>query len=449
MQAGVAPPALVSVLEAGLVRVQPRALLRECLRVEGREIVAAGERLSLPGGGRPVRVLAVGKPAYALAAAAAERLEGVPHEVLVVTKHGHAEGAAPPTWRIVESAHPVPDATSAAAGRAIAEWVAGSRPDDLLLVLWSGGSSSLAVLPRTGVALEDLSRLTQALLRSGAPIEEMNAVRKHLDALKGGGLARLAAPSRIAGLVLSDVVGDFLDVIGSGPLVPDRSTFADAREILRRRLGAGAAEHASVEALLERGVRGEEPETLEEGDPLLRSVRCTIVGNGPMAVDASAAEAQRLGWTPLVLSTSLQGEAREVAQVIAAIVREILDRSRPAPAPCAILWGGETTVTVRGKGRGGRNQEIAAALALALEGRSGWSAGCIGTDGTDGPTDAAGGWADGSTAARAAAAGRSLRAALAENDVHPALGAADALLITGPTGTHVNDLGVVLLGAPR
>jgi hydroxypyruvate reductase len=346
--------------------------------------------------------------------------------------------------RVIESAHPLPDERSAAAGQAVADFLADGRRTDLVLCLLSGGASALATWPRPPLAVDDIRRTTDLLLRAGAPIEELNVVRKHLDRLKGGGLVRLAAPARIRALALSDVIGDDPSLIGSGPAVPDPSTFGDAVAVLERRDLLGSVPRA-VRELLARGVRGEEPETLKPDDPLAALAATTVIAGGAMALDTAARRARELGFLPRILGTVIAGEARAVGRAIAAEVRALAGRRRQASPPIALLWAGETTVTVTGNGRGGRNQELALAAALAIDGLQGVCVAALGTDGTDGPTDAAGALVDGSTAARAREVGVDLEAALARNDSYHALDALGTLIRTGPTGTHVNDIGVALI----
>ncbi len=433
---------------AALLRVLPAVVLARALEPTGPdEIVIAGERLSLAGGAR-CRLLALGKAADPLARAAVIQLGTRLDDGLVVTKSGHSAHPAPPRMRVIEASHPLPDARSAAAGQAIADLLADGRRTDLVLCLLSGGASALATWPRPPLTVVDLRRTTDLLLRSGAPIGELNVVRKHLDRLKGGGLIRLAAPARVRALALSDVVGDDPSLIGSGPAVPDPSTFGDAVAVLQRRDLIGAIPRA-VRELLARGVRGEEPETLKPDDPLAGLAATTVIANGAMALDAAARRARELGFLPRILGTTIEGEARAVGSAIAAEVRALAGRRRQASSPIALLWAGETTVTVTGHGLGGRNQELAVAAALAIDGLADVCVAALGTDGTDGPTDAAGGLVDGSTAARARSAGVDLEAALVRNNSYSALDALGALIRTGPTGTHVNDIGVALIRMGR
>ncbi|QYJ15888.1 D-glycerate 2-kinase [Rubrobacter xylanophilus DSM 9941] len=428
---------LESILEAGLAAADPKDAVRRHLRLEDGEIFIRGERL------RPGRifVVAAGKAAGPMARAAAEILGEEISGGIVVTKDGHEPG--PEGLETLYASHPEPDERGLEAARRTAELAASLGEDDLLLLaLVSGGASALLADPAEGIELGELKQLTSALLRSGASIDEINAVRKHVSTLKGGGLARLAHPARTVALLLSDVVGDDPSSIASGPTAPDPTTLQDARDVLRR---YGIDPPASIARRLREG-----PETPKPGDPVFEHVVNLVVGGGLATARAAAEEARTLGYTPLLLSTYVTGESRAAAFLHAAIVRESLTSGNPAPPPLALVSGGETTVTVSGEGTGGPNQEFTLALALALEGVDGWAAFSVDTDGADGPTDAAGGLVDGETAARIRAAGLDPEEALARNDAHPALEAADALLITGPTGTNVNDLRAVLVrGGPR
>ena len=344
----------------------------------------------------------------------------------------------------------MPDARGLAAAAEVEALARGLGRDDLLLVLLSGGASALLPSPAEGVTLEDKARTTALLLRAGATIHELNAVRKHLSRLKGGGLARAAFPARVATLVLSDVVGDDLSTIASGPTVPDPTTFADALAVLRRR-GVLESVPGAVRARLEAGAAGELPETPKPGEAAFRRAATQIVGSNRLSVAAAAREARRLGLRPLVLTTRLEGEAREVARVLVAILRECVESSRPAAAPVCLLAGGETTVTVRGDGQGGRNQELAVAAAQALAGFPVPAVvASLATDGIDGASDAAGGIADDTSTARAASLGLAPAAAFVEaSDTRNYLGPLGDLIVTGPTGTNVVDVVTLLAGPAR
>jgi hydroxypyruvate reductase len=316
--------------------------------------------------------------------------------------------------------------------------------DDLLVCMISGGGSALMPLPVDGVTLEELQATTGLLLRAGANIQELNCVRKHLDQLKGGRLARLAVPAQVVALVLSDVCGDPLDVIASGPLSPDPTTFADAVTVLRTR-NLWEAIPDAVRDHLNRGLAGFADESPKEGDPCFGHVDVQVIGNNRIAAEAARREAERRGYFTRLLSTTITGEAREVGRVLGALGREMQRSGEPLGTPGCLVAAGETTVTVRGQGRGGRNQELALGAALEMVGVDGIAMGSIGTDGIDGPTDAAGALVDGSTIPRARAAGLDPADAFARNDVYPFLRTLDELVFTGPTGTNVMDIQVVMV----
>lgn len=387
-------------LAAGLRAADPGPLVRAALRRDGRRLIAAGESLAL-GRGR-VLLLAAGKAAPAMAAAAEQVLGARMADGLAV-----ASAPGPPLrrTRLLLAGHPLPDARGLEAARAVEAMVRGLAADDVVLVLLSGGASALLPAPVPGVSLADKAAVTSRLLRAGATITELNTVRKHLSRLKGGGLARAAAPARVVTLVLSDVVGDDLSTIASGPTVPDPTTYADALRILDDR-GLASAVPASVRRHLEAGGHGEVAETPKPRDPIFRRVRTRLVGSNRISVQAAAREARRQGLRPLVLTTRLEGEAREVARALVAILRECVESGTPSAPPVCLLAGGETTVTVRGNGRGGRNQEMAVAAAEVLASFPVEAVmAALATDGVDGASDAAGGVADRTSAARAQALG--------------------------------------------
>jgi hydroxypyruvate reductase len=339
----------------------------------------------------------------------------------------------------IEAGHPIPDQAGVEGTQRMADLLAGATERDLVLAVLSGGGSALLVLPAPGLTLADLQDTTDLLLRSGATIVELNAVRKHLSQIKGGGLARLAGRAPVVSLILSDVVGDPLDVIAAGPTAPDPTTFAEAWAVVERyglveRLPEGTRRH------LQAGLDGDLPDTPKPDDPLFERVHNLLVGNNRLAAEAAVEAARANGLNALLLSTYVEGEARQVARVAAALAKEMVAHGRPAPLPACLVWGGETTVTVRGQGKGGRNQELALAAALALEGLPQVLLVALGTDGTDGPTDAAGAVATGKTINRARSLGLDPVAHLENNDAYPFFHALNDLILTGPTGTNVNDL---------
>jgi hydroxypyruvate reductase len=352
-------------------------------------------------------------------------------------RYGHA---APTRFiTIREAGHPVPDAAGVQATREIVELVEWADERDLVVCVISGGGSALLTLPAEGISLEDMRHTTDALLRSGATINEINIVRKRLDAVKGGGLARMAAPARVITLILSDVVGNPLDAIASGPTVPDTSTWADAAEVLDR-YALWAHVPAAVARRLRAGAVGDLPDTPKPGDPLFERTQTVVVGSNLLACEAVAEAAAASGLQTLVLSTYVEGEAREAGRVLAGVLREIDASGHPLRRPCVVIAGGETTVTVRGQGRGGRNQELALSAAFSLRGVKDVLLASIGTDGNDGPTDAAGAWVDGTTLERAAALGLEPQRFLADNNSYEFFDRLGDLIRTGPTNTNVNDL---------
>jgi glycerate 2-kinase len=361
-------------------------------------------------------------------------------------RHGRSRLAQSATNAVTihEAGHPVPDEAGLAGARRMAALVSGLTPRDLVVVLISGGGSALLPLPAAEITLDDYQALTSLLLRCGADIREINAVRKHCSLLQGGCLARLAAPAQVAALILSDVVGSPLDVIASGPTVPDGSTFLDALVVLER-YDLLEEVPPSVLSHLRRGAGGTIPDTPKPGDPLFDSVANIIIGDNERAGRAAVLEAKRLGYHSLLLSTFVQGEACEIGKAVAGLAQGMAWGQSDLALPACLVLGGETTVTVRGRGMGGRNQELALAAAIALDGYplpEGTEIAIVSlaTDGTDGPTGAAGGIATGDTVRRGRALGLDARAALAENDSYHYLDALGDLVITGPTGTNVNDL---------
>jgi hydroxypyruvate reductase len=392
--------------------------------------------LPTPPKGRTI-VVGAGKAAAKMARAVEEHWSG-PLAGLVVTRYGH--GVPCERIEVVEAAHPVPDAAGQQAAARILAIVQGLSADDLVLCLISGGGSALLALPAPGLTLDDKRAVNRALLRSGANIAEMNCVRKHLSAIKGGRLAAAAAPARVTSLLISDVPGDDPAVIASGPTVADPTTFADAAAVLEK---YGISEPAAAIARL----RAAKDETPKPGDPRLARVETTIIARPQDALEAAAAAARQAFITPIILGDSIEGEARDVALVHAGIARQVRRHGQPAPAPAVLLSGGETTVTVRGQGRGGRNAEFLLALAVALNGEAGIHAVAGDTDGIDGTEDNAGAVLDPTSLARGAALGVDAKRALADNDGYGFFAALGDLIVTGPTRTNVNDFRAILIEA--
>ena len=417
---------------------------REAIRAIWDAALAAGDvtplvRRHLHVDRRYARVflLGAGKASGAMAAAAEDVLGDRVAGGFVVVKDG--DGSRLRRVEIAEVGHPVPDTRGLAASARLLDVARGAGEDDLVLFLVSGGCSALTPAPAPPITLAEKQEVTRLLLASGAVIAELNAVRKHLSVFKGGQLARAAAPASVLTLALSDVIGDPLDVIASGPTAPDPSTFADALEVLARRGLAGRVP-ASVSRRLEAGRAGEIQETPKPGDPLFQRVSNVVIGNNALVTDAAVAAARRLGYTTELLTRELQGEAREVA-------REFVARARRLPPPACLIAGGETTVTVRGKGKGGRCQEFALAAALELSPTDRIAILAAGTDGTDGPTDATGAIVDAASVARGSAAGVDVRRTLDDNDAYRFLHASGDLLVSGPTRTNLLDL-YVAVSAP-
>jgi glycerate 2-kinase len=408
-------------------------LVRSSLRLHGDTLSCGPLTLDLTGT-RRVIVLGCGKAGAAMARAAESVLGDRISQGLVVVKDGYTLPTR--VVELAEAGHPVPDRRGQAAAQRVLSLAQSADSRDLVIFLISGGGSALMPAPAPPITLEQKQEVTRLLLGAGASIGELNAVRKHLSLLKGGQLARAATPARVLTLLLSDVIGDPLDVIASGPTVPDPTTFSDALDVLARRHVADRVAPAVIERL-QAGARGAIPETPKPGEPLFTSVTHVVIGNNRLVVDSAARAAERLGLTPVIATAALEGEAREAASMLVA-------RARSLSPPACLIAGGETTVTVRGSGRGGRCQEFALAAALALEGDDGVTVLAAGTDGTDGPTDAAGALVDGKTLERARAAGLDPDRSLADNDSHTLLAASGDLVVTGPTNTNLLDLYIAL-----
>ena len=392
------------------------------------------EHLPEPPAGRTI-VVGCGKAAASMAKAVEthwpEKLEG-----LVITRYGHHV----PTQRIevVEAAHPVPDEAGLKATRRILDMVQGLSADDMVLFLVSGGGSSLMTLPADGISLQDKQTLNTELLRSGANITEMNCVRKHISAVKGGRLAAAAAPAKVVTLAISDIPGDDPAVIASGPTVVDPTTFADAIAIIEKyniRKPASVVEH----------LHAGRDETPKPGDARLATADLRMIATPQMSLEAAATVARAMGVTPLILGDAIEGEAREVALVHAGITNQVLRHGQPVPRPCVLLSGGETTVTVRGTGRGGRNAEFLLALTIALGGAENVWAFAGDTDGIDGTENNAGAIMGPDSLGRATAIGMDARDLLADNDGYNFFAGIGDLVITGPTMTNVNDFRAILI----
>jgi glycerate 2-kinase len=430
---------------AALRAVDPESALHRFVKRRGRELSVQGGRFELGQYGK-VWVLGAGKAAAPMGQAVENILGKYLAGGLLVTKYGH--GLPLKKIEIVEAGHPLPDKNSLAAGdRIIALAESQIRPGDLVFCLFSGGASSLLVSPAEGIQLEDKLLCTRLLLEAGATIHELNAVRKHLSRIKGGGFARLLARTDAVSLILSDVVGDDLGTIASGPMAADTTTFGDCIEILEK-LRVWSRIPGGVKQRLIQGAAGKIRETPKPGDTIFRKIRACIIGNSAQACAAAAREARRLGYKSMVLTSSLEGDTGEAARFHMSIIREIVSQKQPLGRPACVISGGETTVKVAGKGTGGRNQEFALHCARAL---ASLPAPCViaslGTDGTDGPTDAAGAFCDNSTLTRSMRYGSHfLTEALLENNSHYFFERLGDLIVTGPTRTNVMDLHILLVG---
>ena len=390
-------------------------------------VMRALEGRAFPNG---VTLVAIGKAAWRMAAAACRALGDQILRGVVITKYAHSEGPLP-RLEIVEAGHPVPDENGMHGAKRALELVSNLTAEDCVLFLVSGGGSALFELPLEGASLDDIACLTRQLLACGADITEINTIRKHLSAVKGGRFAQACAPANVLSIVLSDVLGDPLDAIASGPAVPDLSTCEQVDAIVSK-YALKVPAHLKVLLALET------PKTIT-------GVTTLITGSVSELCAAAAASAASLGYKPLILTTTLSCEAREAGSMLAAIAREIRRSGTPVQTPCAVIMGGETVVHLRGNGTGGRNQELALASAPGIAGLEDTLIFSLGSDGTDGPTDAAGGMVTGAFADAVKASGLSIDRALADNDAYPLLKSMDALIMTGPTGTNVNDVCVLLM----
>jgi len=436
----------LAIFHAGLVAADPRAAIHRAMQRDGDHLRVQDREYDLARI-RRIFVIGFGKAGAPMAQATEEILGDKIDRGVVIVKYGHLAPLASRKIQLHEAGHPLLDENSLSGTRKILELLDGANKNDLVICLVSGGGSALLELPvdaPIGVSLDDFRTATDVLLRAGATINELNAVRKHLSQVKGGQLARRAHGAQIVSLILSDVIGSPLDTIASGPTAPDATTFADALSIIEQR-GAGGLP-ASIVQHIERGARGDIPDTPDENDLVFARVQNIVIADNAMACDAAVRQAKSLGFNTLLLTTHVQGEAREVAKVFAAIAKDIAQSNRPIARPACIIAGGETTVTVRGKGKGGRNQELALAAAIEIDGMTSVVVLSGGTDGTDGPTDATGAIADERTLYRATMRGMDARAFLSNNDAYNFFKPLDDLVITGPTNTNVNDIVVVLVG---
>lgn len=431
----------LAIFNAGLKSADPHAAIRWFVHRDGAVLEIAGQRHDLSQY-RNIYILGAGKASARMAQAVEALVEDRIAGSAVIVKYGY--NVPTKSVKILEAGHPLPDHAGLEATANVIGLAKGADKDDLVLCLLSGGGSALLSCAREGISLQDKQETTDSLLKSGARIEEINTVRKHISQVKGGGLARSAYPATVVSLIMSDVVNDPIETIASGPTAPDPTTYGESVTILEK---YELWQHipAAVRELLQRGVRGELPETPKGGDAIFANVTNVVVGNNRLATHAAKERARELGYHSCILSSFIEGEARDAAIFHIAIAKEILNSGEPIHRPACLVSGGETTVTVRGKGVGGRNQEFALAAALEMDGTDGIVVLSAGTDGTDGATDAAGGLVDGTTIRRARSQGIDALEHLQRNDSYPVLLATDDLLITGPTFTNVMDLRLVLI----
>ncbi len=433
----------LQIFRAGLHAVDPGEAIVRHVTLKDNVLLIGDRQFNLKDYDR-ILVVGAGKAVAPMAKAVENLLGNHIVDGVIVVKDGH--GLPLKKIKIREASHPVPDERGVRGTEEILSLVEKAGARDLIICLISGGGSALLIAPVEEIPLEDKQETTRLLLACGATIHEFNTVRKHLSRAKGGRLAQMAYPATVASLILSDVVGDDLDVIASGPTVPDSSTFQDAEQILKGydiwdQLAAAVRNH------LAKGSSGQIEDTPKSGHAAFKQCSQVLVGNNLQALEAAGREAQRLGYQPLILTSKAQGEAREVAGFYTAIAREVLSSANPLKPPVCVLAGGETTVTLTGKGRGGRNQEFALAAALTIAGLDNVVFLSGGTDGTDGPTDAAGAIADGSTVARALEKNLDPKDFLRRNDSYSLFQHLEDLLMTGPTRTNVMDIYMLLVGA--
>ena len=429
------------IFDAGLRAVDPAELVKRHVWRRSGGLEIAGRRYDLSKYSN-LYVVGAGKASARMVSAVEETAGESLRAGIVIVKHGHAVPLS--KIKVVEAGHPVPDEAGTSATKEIVAMLSQAGQDDLILCLLSGGGSALLSCAAENLGLQDKQVTTRFLLECGAKIQEINAIRKHISKVKGGRLAQLAYPATIVSLILSDVVGDPLDSIASGPTAPDETSFSDCLRIIEC-YGLTARIPLAVRDLLERGMKGNVAETPKPGDRIFEKVQNVIVGNNGTALTAAKQRAEELGYNTLLLSNLVEGETSEAALFHTAIAQEILSTGNPVPRPACVISGGETTVTIRGDGKGGRNQEFALAAAMEIQGMEGVVILSGGTDGTDGPTDAAGGIVDGTTIQRGKSQGLDASYYLHRNDSYHFLRSIDDLLVTGPTLTNVMDLRVLLV----
>jgi hydroxypyruvate reductase len=431
-----------TILQAGLEAADPVRAIRQTVTLEGDSLSVADQVYDLTPH-KNIFVVGAGKASAAMAQALEEILGERIRTGRINVKYDHT---LPLNFiQLKEAGHPVPDEAGYQGTQEIIQLLRGRSENDLVFCLLSGGGSALLPSPASCLNLADKQVLTQKLLGCGATIHEINALRKHVSGIKGGKLAQLTYPATLITLILSDVVGDDLESIASGPTVPDHSTFADCLRILEKYTLLDEIPKR-VADFMRCGAAGDMPETPKGDDPAFKKTQNVIVASNIQALEAARSQAEALGYNCLLLSSMVEGETKEVAKVHAAVAREIRASGNPLVAPACVISGGETTVKIRGQGKGGRNQEFVLAAAIEIAGMENTVVLSAGTDGTDGPTDAAGAVADGDTIARSEELGLNAESYLQDNDSYHFFEALDDLLITGPTLTNVMDLRLILLG---
>ena len=431
----------IDIFKAGLKAVDPKGAVKRYMKREGQTLIVDEKKYDLDQFDN-IYVVGGGKAGASMAAAVEEILGNLVTEGIVNVKYGYT--AKLNKIRINEADHPVPDEAGSRGAEEIVKLVGNTQENNLLICLISGGGSALLPLPVQGISLNEKQEVTKKLLTCGANINEINAVRKHMSGIKGGQLTRLSYPATLITLILSDVIGNYLDVIASGPTVPDSSTFEDAKEIMERYKIWNTIPD-TVKNHFEKGIGGNIPETPKAGENIFSKTQNVIVGSNIQAVMAARKKAGKLGYNTMVLSSFIEGETKDVAKVHAAIAKEILQSGNPVSVPACVVSGGETTVTIHGKGKGGRNQEFCLAAAIDIAGLDSVVILSGGTDGTDGPTDAAGAICDGQTLQHASGKGMKAFDYLCDNNSYNFFKDLDDLLITGPTNTNVMDLRLVLV----
>ncbi|MEM2970846.1 MAG: glycerate kinase [Candidatus Bathyarchaeia archaeon] len=428
-------------LEAALNAVEPQQIIKSKVLLKGSTLYVGGYSFDLKRFNN-VYVVGGGKASGSMAEALEQILCDYIKAGWVNVPYGDKHKTR--VIRLHEASHPIPDETGAYGTQCMLEIAEKASENDLIICLISGGGSSLMPLPRGEISMTDKKTITDALLKCGATINEINTVRKHISNFKGGWLAKKAYPATVLNLILSDVVGDPLDFIASGPTVPDSTTFSDAAKVLKK-YSLWSKTPASIKKVLSDGMKGVIPETPKANDEAFKKVFNVIVGNNRLASKTAKESLASEGLNTLLLTTTLEGEARHVGKVLASIIHEISVSGTPTPKPAGIIAGGETTVTVMGEGKGGRNQEIALSAALKMGGLDGAVLASISTDGVDGPTDAAGAIVDGKTLARAAKEGLNPEEYLAKNDSYNFFAKIGDLIFTGQTGTNVNDISIIIV----